>query len=54
MKNSRIFLSENFQLLVVQFSIYLNRHVFVFFFFFFFVANAFAMGTVKISIDIWI
>ena len=31
MKNIRIFLSENF--LVVKFSIYLNRHVFVMVFF---------------------
>ena len=29
MKNIRIFLSENFQFLVVTFSVYLNRHVFV-------------------------
>ena len=29
MKNIRIFLSENFPFLVVKFSIYLNRHVFV-------------------------
>ena len=29
MKNIRIFLSENFQVLVVKFSIYLNRCVFV-------------------------
>ena len=29
MKTIRIFLSENFQFLVVKFSIYLNRHVFV-------------------------
>ena len=28
-KNIRIFLSENFHFLVVKFSIYLNRHVFV-------------------------
>ena len=29
MKNIRIFLSENFYFLVVKFSVYLNRHVFV-------------------------
>ena len=29
MKNIRIFLSENFQFLVVKFSLYLNRPVFV-------------------------
>ena len=29
MKNIRIFLSENFYFLVVKFSIYLNRRVFV-------------------------
>ena len=29
MKNIRIFLSENFPFLVVKFSIYLNRSVFV-------------------------
>ena len=29
MKNSRVFLSENFQYLAVKFSIYLNRYVFV-------------------------
>ena len=29
MKNIRIFLPENFHFLVVKFSIYLNRHVFV-------------------------
>ena len=29
MKNFRIFLSENFHFLVVKFSVYLNRHVFV-------------------------
>ena len=29
MKNIRIFLSENFQFLVVKFSVYLNSHVFV-------------------------
>ena len=29
MKNIRFFLSENFQFLVVKFSIYLNRRVFV-------------------------
>ena len=29
MRNIRFFLSENFQFLVVQFSVYLNRHVFV-------------------------
>ena len=29
MKNIRIFLSENFQILVVKYSIYLNRRVFV-------------------------
>ena len=29
MKNIGIFLSENFQFLVVKFSVYLNRHVFV-------------------------
>ena len=29
MKNIRIFLSENFHLLVVKFSVYLYRHVFV-------------------------
>ena len=29
MKNIRILLSENFQFLVVKFSVYLNRHVFV-------------------------
>ena len=29
MKNIRVFLSENFQFLVVKFSVYLNRHVFV-------------------------
>ena len=28
-KNIRTFLSENFQFLVVKFSVYLNRHVFV-------------------------
>ena len=28
-KNIRICLSENFQILVVKFSVYLNRHVFV-------------------------
>ena len=31
MKNIRIFLSENFTFLVVKFSIYLNRRVFVMF-----------------------
>ena len=48
MKNIRIFLTENFHFLVVKFSVYLNRRVFVmssarminsfliFFFFFFF------------------
>ena len=38
-ENIRIFLSENFPFLVVKFSVYLNRHVFVmliFFIFFFF------------------
>ena len=29
MKNIRVFVSENFQFLVVKFSIYLNRRVFV-------------------------
>ena len=29
MKNIRIFLPENFHFLVVKFSVYLNRHVFV-------------------------
>ena len=29
MKNIRIFLSEIFHFLVVKFSVYLNRHVFV-------------------------
>ena len=29
MKNVRIFLSENFHVLVVKFSVYLNRQVFV-------------------------
>ena len=29
MKNIRIFLSENFRFLVVNVSVYLNRHVFV-------------------------
>ena len=29
MKNIRIFLSENFHFLVVKFSVYLNRNVFV-------------------------
>ena len=29
MKNIRVFLSENFHFLVVKFSSYLNRHVFV-------------------------
>ena len=29
MKNIRIFLSENFYFLVVKFSVYLNRHVYV-------------------------
>ena len=29
MKNIRVFLSENFQFLEVQFSMYLNRHVFI-------------------------
>ena len=29
MKNIRIFLSENFHFLVVKFSVYLNRRVFV-------------------------
>ena len=29
MKSIRVFLSENFQFLEVNFSIYLNRHVFV-------------------------
>ena len=29
MKNIRVFLSENFIFLVVKFSVYLNRHVFV-------------------------
>ena len=29
MKNIRVFLSENFQFLMVKFSIYLNRGVFV-------------------------
>ena len=29
MKTIRVFLSENFQFLVVKFSIYLNRRVFV-------------------------
>ena len=31
MKNIRIFLSENFHFLVVKFSVYLKRHVFVMF-----------------------
>ena len=34
MKNVRAFLSENFQLLEVKFSIYLNRRVFVMYPFF--------------------
>ena len=29
MKNSKFFLSENFSFLVVKFSIYLNRRVFI-------------------------
>ena len=29
MKKNKNFLSENFQFLVVKFSVYLNRHVFV-------------------------
>ena len=29
MKNIRFFLYENFQFLVVKFSVYLNRHVFI-------------------------
>ena len=29
MKNIRFFLSENFHFLVVKFSVYMNRHVFV-------------------------
>ena len=29
MKNTRFFLSENFHFLMVKFSIYLNRHVFI-------------------------
>ena len=29
MKNIRIFLSENFQFLVVKFLVYLNRHIFI-------------------------
>ena len=29
MKNIRIFFSENFQFLVIKFSVCLNRHVFV-------------------------
>ena len=29
MNNMRIFLSENFHFLVVNFSMYLNRHVFI-------------------------
>ena len=29
MKNIRYFLSENFHFLVVKFSVYLNRHVFI-------------------------
>ena len=29
MKNIRIFISENFRILVVKFSVYLNRRVFV-------------------------
>ena len=29
MKNIRVFISENFQVLVVKFSMYLNRRVFV-------------------------
>ena len=29
MENIRFFLSENFHFLVVKFSVYLNRHVFV-------------------------
>ena len=29
MKNIRVFLSENFHFLVVNFSVFLNRHVFV-------------------------
>ena len=33
MKNIRVFLSENFPSLVVKFSIYLNRRVFVMFYF---------------------
>ena len=28
-KNIRIFISENFHFLVIKFSVYLNRHVFV-------------------------
>ena len=36
MKNIQYFLPENFHFLVVKFSIYLNRHVFLMFFFFFF------------------
>ena len=31
MKKNQIFLSENFQFLVVKSSVYLNRHVFVIF-----------------------
>ena len=31
MKNITIFLSENFQFLVIKFALYLNRHVFVMF-----------------------
>ena len=32
MKNIRVFLSENFHFLVVMFSVYLNRRVFVMYF----------------------
>ena len=35
MKKYEFFLSENFQFLVVKFSVYLNRPVFVMFFFFY-------------------
>ena len=31
MKNIRVFLCENFQFLEMNFSVYLNRHVFVMF-----------------------
>ena len=38
-KYQSFFLSENFQFLVVKFSVYLNRHVFVMVFFFSFDAS---------------